>query len=71
MTKDENIIEVEENDENETIALDPLRGSTGQYYHYFEMYSQNKINQGHQNLVSIIHVGFHDNRSSRMQRSKE
>ena len=42
MSQSENIIDVEENEESETIALEPLRGATGQYYPYFEMYSQNK-----------------------------
>ena len=41
MTQDENIIDVEENEESETIELEPVGGATGQYYSYFEMYSQN------------------------------
>ena len=39
-----NKTEVEENEEIEAIAMEPLRGATGKYHPYFEMYSPNKIN---------------------------
>ena len=43
MTQDKAKIEVEENEESETIALEPITGETGWFYFYFEMYYQNEI----------------------------
>ena len=42
MSQDENKTDVEENEESETIALEPLTRATGQFYPYFEMYSNIK-----------------------------
>ena len=44
MTQNEHKIDVEENEESESIALEPLRGAKGKNYLYYEMYSQNEIN---------------------------
>ena len=43
MTQDKDKIEVVENEESETIALEPITGETGWFYLFFEMYSQNEI----------------------------